>query len=348
MSGSRFPSSITLDLGLLRICWTMAKFALSQIKPPSATTSESRQTSTSGISSRQTSTSSFASTMGPGSRPPTRANGRPPTSMGFSQSVNGRQRSNTRSRPATALGGHGAENDAGTEHQQNGTRRALSLETSTQVRTRKPRGSASTRNPTSRPRRESSRSISGLSKQLEHLSLQDKEVAYGRVEQDQVISRKRDSPPPFPLPSQSDGSMEKVTFRQSQRGRSAARRQQNGPGDTQVIPSDWPPKTPTGPRDRDILVDAGHLLVSVHTTCKTLASSPIKSWSPSKQQPFLTKESNVTSFTELDVREQLEGFGSHLNSWMSKMAADTETRDEIIATLKAQGLSLRISKGRPR
>ncbi|KAK4448170.1 P-loop containing nucleoside triphosphate hydrolase protein [Podospora aff. communis PSN243] len=62
--------------------------------------------------------SSFSRTVGPGSRPPTSA--RPGTSLGnnFGQSTYGRQRAGARSRPATAMGDHGFEDDVGQGQQQ--------------------------------------------------------------------------------------------------------------------------------------------------------------------------------------------------------------------------------------
>ncbi|KAK0720333.1 putative KAR3 protein [Lasiosphaeris hirsuta] len=85
-------------------------------KPPSVTVPPSRYTSTSSGASRP----NFAQSVGPGSRPPI-SNARPVTSMGsFGQSVSGRPRGNTRSRPATAMGDHTMEVSSGLGQQANG------------------------------------------------------------------------------------------------------------------------------------------------------------------------------------------------------------------------------------
>ncbi|KXX81490.1 Kinesin-like protein klpA [Madurella mycetomatis] len=68
--------------------------------------------------SRHAPTSSFAKSVGPGGRaaPSVRA----PTSMGFTQSTNGRPRGPSRPRPATAIGNREKEDEAGPTKQQKG------------------------------------------------------------------------------------------------------------------------------------------------------------------------------------------------------------------------------------
>ncbi|KAK0727447.1 hypothetical protein B0T26DRAFT_137085 [Lasiosphaeria miniovina] len=83
---------------------TIANLSNANVKPPVSATGIvlPRQISSASASLRPTTVGNFTKSMGPGSRPPSR----PPTSMGFSQSqsINARQRGNTRSRPATAMG----------------------------------------------------------------------------------------------------------------------------------------------------------------------------------------------------------------------------------------------------
>ncbi|KAK2069441.1 hypothetical protein P8C59_004023 [Phyllachora maydis] len=80
-------------------------------KPPASAIPSSRHTSHNSMSSRPTSTSSFATSLGPGSRPPSSRTNRPPIANTFSQSVSRQPRAQPRPRPATAMSNHGGEGD---------------------------------------------------------------------------------------------------------------------------------------------------------------------------------------------------------------------------------------------
>ncbi|KAK3685390.1 P-loop containing nucleoside triphosphate hydrolase protein [Podospora appendiculata] len=94
---------------------SMTTLANMKLQAPSSTAS-SRQTSTStsSFNSRNTSTTSFASSMGPGSRPPI-SYSRPASAMSnnFGQSIGGRPRGNTRTRPGPPMGDNEIDPDKG-------------------------------------------------------------------------------------------------------------------------------------------------------------------------------------------------------------------------------------------
>jgi len=261
---------------------------------------------------------------------------RPGTSMSFSQSTYGRQRAGTRSRPATAMGDHAAESDGGQGQQQpNGTK--FSPSSLASLRRHRIRTSISFESFASHTQR--SRDVSGLNKSMSKLSLSDaaKKVADGGQ-----VTTKRERQ--IVLPQRSvDVKVETVVGRPGQREQAAGH---------YIRPANplWP-KTPTrtkdGPQpetpcpkrtDEAVQLQVDRLETAIKSARKPLAS-PMKSPSPTKLS-FLTKDSNLTSFTGWDVDERLDGIESQFKVMKEAMATsltDRKTMEEAVEMAKTRG-----------
>ncbi|KAK3326236.1 hypothetical protein B0H66DRAFT_152217 [Apodospora peruviana] len=296
---------------------SISSLAATNIKPTPAQNALSRQTSNSSTATRPPSTNSFATSLGPGSRPPVSNYGRAPTSMGFNQSMGGRQRGNTRSRPATAMGDRGADMDGGPA-QPNGTKHSLLFQTSNKTtRCKRVRGTVSMQ-PLASHAQQDKNDFSAMERGFSALSLRnDEEVGKPKGGQ---ASSKQDTQVPLHS-SQLDVKIEHVTSRQSQ-GEEAARLSQFRPADSLFQPLSWPETPSRTDVDTRVAIDQ---FEKVFTASKT-AVSPSKSCSPVKTQPFLTKDSNVKAFTGWDVDERLHEVESQFK--VMKEAMDVSLTDK--------------------
>ncbi len=309
-----------------------------QLKLPSMSATASRHTSSASISSRQTISNGYASSVGPGARPPSAA-GRPPTSMGnFNQSVSGRQRANTRPRPATAMGNHILETEAASSvNQQNGMKTSVFFEPSPGPRSNKLRGYSST-NSFSTLLQEGNRRDFSLVTRMNKLSLDDDGIPTKNTAEDQVVlERKAEVPCPW---HRTDVPMEHVTVRTARRDE-VMRPKSAQPTDSHdtVLP---PPRTPF--RIIDPLAAMDDLETVIRTACKTPNASPTKLYSPCKQS-FLTKESNLTGFTAWDVDERLHGIENQfkvMKEAMTLSLTDRKTLEDAVDMAKNQGMATHV------
>ena len=254
--------------------------------------------------------------------------------MDMSQSVYGRPRGTTRARPATAMSSHALEFDGGQGQQPTGMQFSSWLQNDA----RKPRQkkmrstipTSSLESLAANVRQQQHRDISGLSRQMGELSLKEKVNTSGggqvATEQERMSILR---------PCSSTGAAGKTV--QGQREQ-AARPQFR----TAASPS---LKTPC--RARDIEAEMGRFEAVVKSVCKT-PSSPPKFFSP-KKQPFLTKDSNVTTFTGWDVDERLHEVESQfrvMKEAMNVSLTDRKTLEDAVDLAKTRGVyRVSVSRG---
>lgn len=308
-----------------------------QLKLPSMSATASRHTSSASISSRQTISNGYASSVGPGARPPSAA-GRPPTSMGnFNQSVSGRQRANTRPRPVTAMGNHILETEAASGNQQNGTKTPVFFEPLPGPGSKKLRGYSST-NSFSTLLQEGNRREFSLVTRMNKLSLDDDGIPTKNTAEDQVVlERKAEAPCPW---HRTDVPMEHITVRTARRDEVMRPKSARPTDSHDTVPP--PPRTPF--RILDPLTAMDDLETVIRTACKTPNASPTKLFSPCKQT-FLTKESNLTGFAAWDVDERLHGIENQfkvMKEAMTLSLTDRKTLEDAVDMAKNQGTAIHV------
>ncbi|KAM0496861.1 hypothetical protein ACHAPB_007046 [Verticillium nonalfalfae] len=268
--------------------------SLTSLKQPSSGLS-SRQTSTSTApaGSRQTSSSSFASSMGAGRH----ALDRSKSALG-NRDQYGRPRGNTTiSRPQTSHG-HNPEDDLDGGHGQNA--------------------------PTPAQREVS------LNRRFKNLSIDDDSFESAVVEASQVVSIKRvPSHAPLVQPLVQPLSHENITIRSPRKPVPKVALPERKPKASRpnLGALTCPPVTPAA-ESKQIKAHMDRLEETVRSLTGD-ARSPIKSPSPQKL-PFLSKFSNTTDFTALDVHERLGAVDTQMkqlrdlmdNSLSEKKAAD--------------------------
>lgn len=275
---------------------------------------------------RPPSVTNFSQTLGPGSRPPV-YNPRPGTAMNFTPAVNNRPRANTRPRPATAMGSHELEEEEQGQ-QPNGTKLSPSLDVVTRRQRKKLRESISfdSISVRSRHRRDVSTELFRLSSQLQQLSIDDKTRRIH--ERGQVISRGQVQPAPQLFPEVKAHPM----ARGMGRGQSK---------DAPVAVASTTPEPSTPPRSTDMEAHLG----KVETAIKSLRKhpfSPFKSCSPSKSA-FLTKDSNLTSYTGFDVAGRLDEVESQFKQMKEAMnvsLTDRKVLEDAVDLAKTRGTYL--------
>ena len=165
---------------------TQANLFLTQINPSSIATSSRTNSS---HSSRPPTGNSFAASVGPNARPVS-SMGRYTSTNNFSQSVNGRQRTNSRARPVSVLGTHNAVFEAAPVVQQNGTKSSSLIPSATRKHSQAVktlRNHASTSSLVSGLQVAERRELSWTTK-MQNMSLEDNDTPVKGSEQSQVIS----------------------------------------------------------------------------------------------------------------------------------------------------------------
>lgn len=274
--------------------------------------------------SRHAGASSFAKSVGPGARPPPTA--RAPTSMGFAQSTNVRPRGLTRTRPATSMAHRETDDEAGQRNQPKG----MKIPPYSQLPRLRNAGSqqqavSQTRQP--------SRDISGLSRRLQKLSLHDQ--PHDNSSGAQAVPNP--SKQPLSRTSQSDvqtGSITPTKLPHEEAARS------NPFGSAQSQRTLGAP--PTTPLPQIKFNDAWEAVQSLlKSPCKR-PCSPSKSSSPTKKVPYLTKDSNLTTFTGWDVDGRLNEFESQfkvMKEAFEGTVTDRKAMEEAIDLAKNRGMS---------
>ncbi|KAK0636361.1 P-loop containing nucleoside triphosphate hydrolase protein [Bombardia bombarda] len=301
--------------------------ATSLLLPP-GTIASSRHTSNFSQAPRN----AFATSIGPGSRPPVSSMNRPSSSIGFSQSTTTRPRGATRSRPPTITTDQGTNSEGGQGTQQpNGTKPSLAL------RTRKLRGTASMQSLScqAKPQGKQEKSdILGLSKQLRDLSLRDEDI-FGNPKGDQVIP-KQDGQSLLP-PPQLDAELDHVVQQKCQK-EEASSTPFSSPGSSQSKPVPWPPKTPSRTRDPEAALQQLNTLEATVKDFLNTPVSPVKPSSPVKQS-FLTKHTNLRNFTGWDVDERLQTLDSQFKAMkevMDSSITDKKTLEDAVELAKTR------------
>ena len=219
------------------------------------------------------------------------------------------------------------EEDQG--QQPNGTKHSPSLDLVARRRRKKLREAISfdsiSLRPRPRPRhrREVSTDLFGLSKQLQQLSIDDK--AKRIHERGQVIFQ-RQTQPGLKLFSAAEAHL-------MAHGKSKEQSRDASVFEDSTTPAATPP-----PRSKDIEARMG----MVETALKSLRqhpSSPLKSCSPSKPV-FLTKDSNLTSYTGFDVNGRLDEVESQfklMQEAMNVSLTDRKTLEDAVDLAKTRG-----------
>ena len=249
--------------------------------------------------------------------------------MGFTQSTNARPRGLTRTRPATAMANRDADEEAGQPTQPKGMK---NLPYSQQHHPQCPnlRNAASQPPDFSQPRR---RDFSGLHRQFQDLSLDDQ--PHGSSSGGQAF--KPAQQPPCRT-SQSDVQTESITPTKAL-NEEAARSNPFGLANSEGTPA-LLPTTPS-----QVKLDEGLEVVnSLLRSFRMRPSSPTKSSSPRKLL-FLSKDSNVTSFTGWDVDGRLNEFESQfkvMKEAFEGTVTDRKAMEEAIDLAKNRGMCLEV------
>lgn len=300
-----------------------------QIKQPSSSTL-SRHHSSASMSSVPRSQNGFAQSVGPGLGRSNSTIGRAQTSMSFHQSTNSRQRSNTsRARPQTAMHSRSSE-EASTTGKKNCTMPPFAQSISDSLQYHKIRKVTSAQSIGSRPLAPV-RDVS-ISTMMGSLSLNDERAYDGQFKRNQAILAKENLPPSLSLrPSRIQVDCD--PFKQSQKK-----------GSTDFLPQEEPrvctmapPKTPVSATDAGKLLDTFEETLLASTRKYTV--SPTKS--PSKVRPFLTKDSNMRTFTAWDMDERLievEAQFKVLKETMSGSLSEKKAMEEVIEMAKTRGM----------
>lgn len=270
--------------------------------------------------------------------------GRSQTSMSFHRSTDTRQRPNaSRIRPQTSMTTHAVEEDEQSPGKQNCTMLPISFRSSTQ--------SAPNALPERRLRKAASVQYMGprasapgrdfsISTMMGKLSLNDERSNGILLSRDQAISTKENCPPSPSSLRQSDFLLENVTLRPAQS------RREDGTATPVTRPEDSrasimaPPKTP--PRSAQHALDMlDKFEDTLHASTRKCPESPSKS--PSKARPFLTRDSNLTTFTAWDMDERLvevEAQFKAMKEVMNVSLTDKKAMEEVIEMAKTRGRRL--------
>ncbi|KAK4157526.1 P-loop containing nucleoside triphosphate hydrolase protein [Chaetomidium leptoderma] len=291
--------------------------------------------------SRRAPPGSFAKSVGPGTRPPISSRApmpsRAPTSMGFS--TNTRPRGNTRTRPATAMANREVEDQPAQVDQKKG----MNVSHSSQHLRNKKSQSAIPQQPGASHTRQASRDISGLNKRFEDLSLGGQPNHHVSAGGQVVSKQQKQQKQPLSQQSQSDVQTERTTPSKVHQ-EAAARCNPLGPANSQGTPAPAPTTPPQINRFNMACAEISTLLRS----CSKKLFSPPKSCSPTKLS-FLTKDSNVTSFTGWDVDGRLNEFESQfkvMKEAFEGTMTDRKTLEEAIDLAKNRASDLEQEKQR--
>lgn len=285
--------------------------------------------------------SSFAQSVGPNVSRPGSMIGRSKTSMSFHHSTDTKQRPNaSRIRPQTSMNNHAVEEDGQPHGKQNCTMLPLSLRSSSQ--------SAPNALPERRLRKAASVQYMGprasapgrdfsISTMMGKLSLNDERPNGILLTRDQAISTKENCPPSPSSLRLSDSLLQNVTLRPAQS------RREDGTATPVALPEDSrasimaPPKTP--PRSAQHALDMlDKFEDTLYASTRKCPESPSKS--PSKFQKFLTRDSNLTTFTAWDVDERLvevEAQFKAMKEVMNGSLTDKKAMEEVIEMAKTRG-----------
>ena len=321
---------------------TVTNSSHQQIKPPSTSMPLSRHQSSKSLSSRVP-PSSFAQSVGPNAGRPASMIGRSQTSMSFHRSTDTRQRPNaSRIRPQTAMTTHPAEEDDPSTGKQNCTVLPFSFRSSTQ--------SAPNALPERRLRKAASVQYMGprasapgrdisISTMMGKLSLNDERANGILLARDQAISTKENCPPSPSSLRQSDTLLENITLRPAQLRREDTATPVTRPEDSRASIM-APPKTP--PRSAQHVLDIlDKFEGTLRASTRKCSESPSKS--PSKAPSYLTKDSNLTTFTAWDMDERLvevEAQFKAMKEVMNVSLTDKKAMEEVIEMAKTRGRRL--------
>ncbi|KAL2279943.1 hypothetical protein FJTKL_13087 [Diaporthe vaccinii] len=292
----------------------------SGIKPPSTAMPLTRHQSSKSLSSRLP-PNSFAQSVGPNISRAGSMIGRSQTSMSVHRSTDTRQRPNaSRIRPQTSMTTHAVEEDEQSPGKQN-------------FQYMGPRASA--------PGRDFS-----ISTMMGKLSLNDERSNGILLTRDQAISTKENCPPSPSSLRQSDFPLGNVTLRPAQS------RREDGTATPVTRPEDSrasimaPPKTP--PRSAQHALDMlDKFEDTLHASTRKCPESPSKS--PSKARPFLTRDSNLTTFTAWDMDERLvevEAQFKAMKEVMNVSLTDKKAMEEVIEMAKTRANDLERERNR--
>ncbi|KAL2279944.1 hypothetical protein FJTKL_13087 [Diaporthe vaccinii] len=321
----------------------------SGIKPPSTAMPLTRHQSSKSLSSRLP-PNSFAQSVGPNISRAGSMIGRSQTSMSVHRSTDTRQRPNaSRIRPQTSMTTHAVEEDEQSPGKQNCTMLPISFRSSTQ--------SAPNALPERRLRKAASVQYMGprasapgrdfsISTMMGKLSLNDERSNGILLTRDQAISTKENCPPSPSSLRQSDFPLGNVTLRPAQS------RREDGTATPVTRPEDSrasimaPPKTP--PRSAQHALDMlDKFEDTLHASTRKCPESPSKS--PSKARPFLTRDSNLTTFTAWDMDERLvevEAQFKAMKEVMNVSLTDKKAMEEVIEMAKTRANDLERERNR--
>lgn len=300
-----------------------------QIKPPSTSAPLSRHHSSASTSSVPRNQHGFAQSVGPGLGRSNSTIGRAQTSMSFHQSTNSRQRSNTsRARPQTAMNNRPLEDDA-TTGKKNCTMPPFTQFISDSLQYHKIRKVASAQSMSSRPLAPA-RDVS-ISTMMGNLSLNDERAYAGQFKRNQAILAKENLPPSLSL-RPSSIQVDCVTCKQPQKKEP----KDFLPQEDSRVCTMAPPKTPVSSADAGKLLDTFEETLLAST--RKYTGSPTKS--PSKIRQFLTKDSNMRTFTAWDMDERLievEAQFKVLKETMNGSLSEKKAMEEVIEMAKTRG-----------
>jgi kinesin family protein C1 len=295
-------------------------------RTPSFSSSVSSRTN-----SRNTSNSSFSSSVGPGGRPGSSYGSRPQTAMSFNKSTTTRPVSISNSRPATSMELHSEEDDMPAQGRRKGMLPLTSIPSFIQSshghsilshkKLRAPQSMSSLHSSWSnRNMRDFSVSTAMSMLQIEENPRDDDES-----QEHQAISRSS-HPPSTPLQHKPSISTGLRNLRIDSTENAMVLFQ--APGDSLVAP-----KTPS---HIPVLSKSEAVIATPATPSRTPKLSP--------QKPqFLSKGSNITSFTAWDVRGRLEDMEALFLEMKDKFSG-TETErnglEEVVALYKARSRNL--------
>ncbi|KAL2279946.1 hypothetical protein FJTKL_13087 [Diaporthe vaccinii] len=293
---------------------------------------------------------SFAQSVGPNISRAGSMIGRSQTSMSVHRSTDTRQRPNaSRIRPQTSMTTHAVEEDEQSPGKQNCTMLPISFRSSTQ--------SAPNALPERRLRKAASVQYMGprasapgrdfsISTMMGKLSLNDERSNGILLTRDQAISTKENCPPSPSSLRQSDFPLGNVTLRPAQS------RREDGTATPVTRPEDSrasimaPPKTP--PRSAQHALDMlDKFEDTLHASTRKCPESPSKS--PSKARPFLTRDSNLTTFTAWDMDERLvevEAQFKAMKEVMNVSLTDKKAMEEVIEMAKTRANDLERERNR--
>lgn len=257
--------------------------------------------------------------------------------MGFNQGTNGVTRGGSVRRPATSMGNRAGEEEPVRPSQQPKKGRTISSfpqRSQKVLRSKKIRTIASDQSLGTHVR-QTSRDISGLSRRMGNLSLDDDESDSINSAGDQVVSKESEQQPPSPSPFvQPDAETEPFQSWDS-RGEETAKSNQLGPAESQATASTARPTTPPHIRGKAAL----EKIESVFRSIARTPCSPTKQSSPIKLA-YLTKDSNLTTFTGWDVDGRLNEFETQFKQMkevFDSTLTDRKSWEEAMELAKNKG-----------